>query len=223
MSALSSILPDRFSLLSTTSNNPLIIQDESLEDKSSDIVFGATNSGNPTLVALANYLGATYGRARQTKVGDLIPLTTRPVIGTQNTALPASILQAGLGAFGITFPLQDRHVLVPSEISEITTATEAFNAIIKTNADSKGLAFVDANALLNQVANGGISQNNYTVTSTYVTGGGFSLDGVHPSPRGYALIANEFLKAINTTYGSNFKGVNIGNYRILYPQNPDNF
>jgi lysophospholipase L1-like esterase len=47
--------------------------------------------------------------------------------------------------------------------------------------------------VLNQVANGGVAGNNYNVTSTYVTGGGFSLDGVHPSPRGYGLIANKFI------------------------------
>jgi lysophospholipase L1-like esterase len=82
---------------------------------------------------------------------------------------------------------------------------------------------VNANALQSQIAAGGISANNFTVTSTYVTGGGFSLDGVHPSPRGYALIANKFFEAINATYGSNFRGVNIGLYRILYPMDPANF
>jgi hypothetical protein len=39
--------------------------------------------------------------------------------------------------------------------------------------------------LTNQVANGGVNTGTFTVTSTFVTGGGFSLDGVHPSPRGY--------------------------------------
>lgn len=217
MSALSSILPDRFSLLSTTTNNPLIIQDESLDDKSATIVFAATNSGNPTLVALANYLGATYGKARQSKTGDLIPLTTRAVIGTQNTALPLPILQQGLGAYGITYPLEDKHVLVPSEIAELKTATDSYNAIIKSLAESKDLAFVDANKLLTAVATTGLTSNGFTLRSTYVTGGAFSLDGVHPSPRGYALIANEFIKAINEKYKSNLKGVDLGNYRILFP------
>ena len=55
------------------------------------------------------------------------------------------------------------------------------------------------------------------MTSNYVTGGGFSLDGVHPSPRGYALIANEFMKAINLKYGSNLKAYDLGNFRILFP------
>jgi lysophospholipase L1-like esterase len=64
----------------------------------------------------------------------------------------------------------------------------------------------------------GITANGFTLKSTYVTGGAFSLDGVHPSPRGYALIANEFIKAINAKYGSNLKGVDLGNYRILFPK-----
>jgi hypothetical protein len=33
----------------------------------------------------------------------------------------------------------------------------------------------------------------------------FSLDGVHLTSRGYALAANEFLKAIDETYGTNFE------------------
>ena len=89
--------------------------------------------------------------------------------------------------------------------------------IIDTLVDAKGLAFVDANAILAQVAAGGISGNGFTVTSAFVTGGGFSLDGVHPSPRGYALIANKFVEAINAKYGSNLKGVSLGDYRILFP------
>ena len=79
------------------------------------------------------------------------------------------------------------------------------------------MAFVDANAVLNQVATVGISNGGFTVNSTYVTGGAFSLDGVHPSPRGYSLIANEFLKAINLRYGSNFKEYNFSDFRIMFP------
>ena len=215
MSVLNAIVPDRFSLLSTTSNNPLIIIDESLDSKAPEIIAFANNI--PALAPLAGYLGATYGKARQTKTGDLIPLTTRTVIGTQNTSLPTPILQQGLGAYGITYPLQDKHVLVPSEIAELKVATDAFNTTIKATADAKGLAFVDANKLMAQVATTGVSSNGYTVKSTYVTGGAFSMDGVHPCPRGYAVIANAFMDAINKKYGSNLKPVDISKYRIQFP------
>jgi hypothetical protein len=119
---------------------------------------------------------------------------------------------------GTQFPLADKWVLSKGEVSELKAATDAYNAKIKAVATAKGLAFVDINALLTQVASSGFVGNGFTVTSAFITGGGFSTDGVHPSPRGYAMIANKFTQAINTTYGSNLKGVNLGNYRILFPK-----
>jgi hydrogenase/urease accessory protein HupE len=147
---------------------------------------------------------------------DLIVLPARTFIGTTVGGNPAQVN-------GVSVPLADSWVLSKDEIQEVRVATDAYNSAIQSIAQTKGLAFVNANALQTQIATGGIAANNVNVTSAYVTGGGFSLDGVHPSPRGYALIANKFLEAINETYGSNFKGVNIGLYRILYPMDPANF
>jgi lysophospholipase L1-like esterase len=114
--------------------------------------------------------------------------------------------------------MEDKSTLTASEVALVKTATDAYNVKIKAVAAAKGLAFVDANALLGQVSSGGITANGFTVTGAFITGGGFSTDGVHPSPRGYALIANSFITAINTTYGSNLKGVDLGNYRVLFPK-----
>ena len=75
-------------------------------------------------------------------------------------------------------------MLIPSEQAEIKTAIDTFNATIKAAATQAGLAFVDANALLNQLANGGIMSNNFNLNSSLVFGGAFSLDGVHPTARG---------------------------------------
>ncbi len=182
------------------------------------ISFSASNTNR--VVMVDSYLTnlAAYGipSYRQATSEDLVVLPARSFIGTAVGGNPAQIN-------GVSVPLADNWILSKDEILEVKTATDAYNATIQSIASSKGLAFVDANALMTQVANGGITANNFTVTSNYVTGGGFSLDGVHPSPRGYALISNEFIKAINATYGSNFKGVSLGSYRILYPENPDNF
>jgi hypothetical protein len=67
------------------------------------------------------------------------------------------------------------------------------------------------------VSSTGITVNGYTMKEDYVSGGAFSLDGFHPSPRGYALIANKFIEAINAKYESTVKTVNVGTYRILFP------
>jgi hypothetical protein len=119
---------------------------------------------------------------------------------------------------GTQFPLADKWVLSKGEVLELKTATDAYNVKIKAVATAKGLAFVDANAVLSQIATTGFSANGFTVSAAFITGGGFSTDGVHPSPRGYAVIANKFIEAINLKYGSNMKGVDLGNYGILFPR-----
>lgn len=182
------------------------------------ISFSASNTNAVVIVDsyLTNLTGFGIPSLRQATNEDLIVLPARTFIGTTVGGNPAQIN-------GVSVPLADSWVLSKEEVQEVRVATDAYNAAIESIADAKGLAFVNANVLQTQIATGGIAANNVTVTSAYVTGGGFSLDGVHPSPRGYALIANKFLEAINETYGSNFRGVNIGLYRILYPLDPANF
>lgn len=200
---------DRINLMSTTTANPLLIRDESLTNLSAQLTAAFT----PTLgAATAAFYGQIFGQARQATKDDLVVLTTQSVIGTAPTGIPAP-----LNKFGITYPLQDKDVLTKDEILEVKTATDAYNATIKSVADAKGLAFVELKGVTDKLASGGIVYNGYNTTSTFVTGGMFSLDGVHPSPRGYAIIANLFTEAINVKYGSNFKSVNVGLYRILYP------
>ena len=41
------------------------------------------------------------------------------------------------------------------------------------------------------------------MTGDLVFGGFFSLDGIHPTARGNALLANKVMEAIDATYGSN--------------------
>ena len=64
----------------------------------------------------------------------------------------------------------------------------------------------------------GIRWNNVKYTAEFVTGGTFSLDGVHLTGRGAGLIANEFIKAINAKYGSNLPLTDINKYSgVAFP------
>lgn len=227
---------ERVITFSTTEANAVVIRDESLTDFSAQIT-GALNAnpGFPIFVQqfglpaeaaplVAGLLGTTYGQARQATAEDLFVLPSSSVIGQPNMEAAGALIAQGLpatlaGQFsveGVSLPLADKWVLTPEEQTEIANATDAFNAIISAAASQAGLAFVDANALLNQLANGGITSGQYTLTASLVTGGAFSLDGIHPTARGYALIANEFMKAIDATFGSNFEDsgnlVNVGEY-----------
>jgi len=210
--------PARFQTLTASSSNPLLIADEMLAYDATAL-FTAAFQGAPFNypAQTAGFLGALYGKARHasnaTATRDYILLTAGGTIGTTKPGYPATN-----STVGVTFPMEDKATLTYSEVALVKTATDAYNAKIKAVATAKGLAFVDTNALMTQIANGGISANGFTVTGAFITGGGFSTDGVHPSPRGYALIANKFIEAINTTYGSNLKGVSLADYRILFPK-----
>ncbi len=171
--------------------NPVVLLDEDLTD---------LTGINPALVNL-----------RQSTPEDLLVLTSRTFIGTlANPNDPTSVS-------GLAVPLEDRWVLTPEEQTSISTALAAYNQTIEALATQFDLAFVDANALLSELnANGLPLADGSLVTSTFATGGGFSLDGVHPAPRGYAILANAFVEAINTKYGSNLPGVNPLDFTGLY-------
>ncbi|MGK0494289.1 MAG: hypothetical protein ACJAU2_000668 [Maribacter sp.] len=233
-------VPERSIEFSTTAASEVVIRDETLPDLSAQIagVLAASPTfpafvasfGLPAQAAplVAGLLGATYGQTREATAADLFVLPASAVIGTVNTTIVGDLMAQGLplalaGQFaveGITLPLEDKWVLLPSEQEEIAMATAAFNSIISATANAAGLAFVDTNALLIQMANGGVTVGQYTLASNLVTGSAFSLDGVHPTSRGYALLANAFMKAIDATYGSNFEAsgnfVNVGNYPTNY-------
>lgn len=233
-------VPERSIEFSASVASEVVIKDENLIDISAQITgvlnasptfpafvqsFGLPAQAAPLVAAL---LGSTYGQAREATEDDLLVLPSASIIGTPNMTVAGQLVAAGLspelaGQFsveGITLPLADKWVLLPSEQAEIADATASFNAIIEATASQAGLALVDANTLLDQLANGGITSGDFTLTASLVTGSAFSLDGIHPTARGYALIANEFMKAIDATYGSNFEAsgnlLNVGNYPTNY-------
>lgn len=195
-------------------NNPLLLKDESLTDLSAQITTALVMNKVPA--QQAGLIGMVFGQARHATSADLIPLTTRAAIG----ATPSSPMAiAPFDKYGVTFPLEDKHVLTSTETAEVLKATDEFNAIIKAAASAKGLAFVDANAKMAELGrNSGIYYDGVKYTTTFVTGGTFSLDGVHLTGRGYALMANEFIKAINKTYKSSLPQVNVNNYSgVTFP------
>lgn len=153
------------------------------------------------------------GQLRQANAEDLLLLPSSSVIGTlADPSNPMSIM-------GVAIPLPDGLVLTKKEQERVHTAMMSYNGTIQALAGQHELAFLDANALLTQLADGGLPYDAGMLTSNYVTGGAFSLDGVHPTARGYAFIANEMVRVINATYGANLPVVNIGEYPTIMPHN----
>jgi len=160
--------------------NAVVIIDESLTD---------LEALNPAFAGLKQY--------RQATAEDLIVLRASSFIGTTVGGNPRLIN-------GVTVPLADKWVLTPQEQMNIKTATDAYNATIMAVATSKGLAVVDFKALLEQASTTGIQFDEFNMNTSLVFGGMVSLDGIHLTARGYAMMANKILEAIDTTYGSNF-------------------
>ncbi len=154
-------------------------------------------------------IAGLLGQLRQANETDLVVLTASSVLGSlADPGNPQSVI-------GVAVPLEDQFVLTAVEQGRVSVATRAYNTTIITLATANGLAFVDARSALAQVANGGIAYDGGLLTNTFATGGAFSLDGVHPTPRGYAYTANLIIDKINSVYNATIPNVNIGDYGTI--------
>lgn len=181
------------------------------------------SSGNQLFTLTASPYLPLFGRPNNGKAW-------RDVYNQARPSLPAvvtlSIFLALQGvdttqAFGASSgnPIPSTLVLDDTEQATIRTTTTAFNTAITAKANEKGLAIFDANAFFSRVASSGFVTNGVNNTAGFIAGNLFSLDGVHPTPRGYAIIANEMIRVINSTYGANVPQVNPNDYRgVRFPQ-----
>lgn len=162
------------------------------------------------LTDLTGFNGALINM-RQATADDLLVLPSSAKIGTEAVPGDPSTVH-GLGV-----PLSDGDVLIPSEILAINTARMAFNTTINAAADANAnLILVDAATVMAELNDTGISYGTGFVESTYATGGAFSLDGVHPTARGYAVISNIIIDAINAGFGATIPKVDPGESTTVF-------
>ena len=193
--------------LTDGTNNAILINDADLASLSTQITTYANASGNPLLVSNSAALGAIYGNARLATNADLIVLTAGGLLTPPNNVNPN--LPAPFNLNGITAPLANKYVLTAAEKAKVASATAAYNTSIVAIAATKNLAVADMNAIMNKLVAGLQVEGNSIYTANYFSGTStegqvlFSLDGVHPNARGYAVIANEIIKVINSKFKSN--------------------
>jgi len=173
----------------TAGQNAVVILDENLTD------ITAINAG------LLNI--------RQATDDDLLVLPASAFLGTPNAANNALIN-------GVSAPLADKWVLTPEEQKLLSDATNAYNQTIKgLTDDNPNIVLLNANKLLKQLANGGLISEGTKVTSTFGTGGAFSLDGIHLTPRGNAVITNELIKVINKSFNATLQPVDPNRFKTI--------
>ena len=169
--------------------NALVIEDEYLTDLSA--------LGLPSI--------------RQATADDLVVLPAMSVIGVAPDPNNPQMV------YGVTIPLEDKWILSKDEIVTVRTATAGFNQVIQAVAASKNLPVADMAALMEEMKNGLVEEDGSFYTANYFDGTNldnlvFGLDGVHPTPRGYAIIANKFIDVIEEAYGAKLPKVVPANY-----------
>ncbi|MEX2231814.1 MAG: hypothetical protein WD824_06625 [Cyclobacteriaceae bacterium] len=157
-----------------------------------------------------------YAIARQTKSTDIIPLSAGGILGVE--------IAAGQ-VLGVSVPVADQYVLIPSESELINSRLTAFNAAIKALADANPdrLAFADVNQGMKSLvtATVGVADGVTFTPNINPPTGIYSEEGLHPNSRGYAFIANIFIDAINAKFGATIPKAKLGNYGATpLPINP---
>ncbi|MBP7166126.1 MAG: SGNH/GDSL hydrolase family protein [Bacteroidia bacterium] len=187
---------------STIPYNGLVLtqaQADSLNLVSPGIVFEAGANG------FVAYTGATGGPIKQLGEGELILSSV-------------SLDDIRCNKLGTTLnPIPSEYILDSTEVQNIRQSLLSYNAKLRNVANAYNLAYCDMNGFFKTLSKG-IVYNGASYSNAFITGGAFSLDGIHPNGRGYALIANEFVRVINARFNSNLPFVDVNaSTGIIFP------
>jgi lysophospholipase L1-like esterase len=177
------------------------------------ILTDEPNVTHITLLGLAAY---------QQGIG--VPDSTTFVNTLIGAGIPEVLAVGAVEQFSQSVPLTgialaDSFTISSGEEAQIATAVANFNGVIAAAAGT-AIPVVDINATLNTLNATGLEglSGKYVLKAPQNTA--FSLDGVHPSNAGYALIANEFIKTINQSFGLTIPLLNVADYMGQYVTKP---
>ncbi len=169
---------------------------------------------------------------RLTNATDLIPFPAATILGTlADPGNPASV-------YGVGVALGDQYVLTFTEQVAVITASATYSGVIAAIAGATpGVEMFDVQPLFADVAGldatqaaqlgltaaaqaaadgvQGLDFEGVTLAPDFSPSGIFSTDGVHPNPRGNAVLANEMIDFINERFNSDIPRVNSTTYRTV--------
>lgn len=146
--------------------------------------------------------------------GDFVLLTAAATIATTGTGIPVGGLNyLNMGVPGNGQGLPENVILRAAEAAQTSTEVAEMNAAIAAEVAVRPyVALVDFHATLNDLAANGLRLGANVYTTDFVTGGLFSLDGVHPSDLGQAVICNALIAAVNSRFGSGVPALNLNEW-----------
>jgi hypothetical protein len=107
-------------------------------------------------------------------------------------------------------------VLTAADALKVRSAVSCYNLIIAAESYLHGALMVDIKSLVDDLYQNGYSVNGETLNLDFL-GGITSLDGVHPTNTGYAIIANRFINTINSAWGTRIADVSVSNIESSDP------
>ncbi len=105
-------------------------------------------------------------------------------------------------------PLPDDVVLDAAEAGISRQSVIDVNRIISREAYRRNIPLVNINFLFKLLQIFGVPFEGKQLNTKFL-GGLFSLDGVHPTNTGYAIVANHFIRTLNFRYRTRIKRINI--------------
>ena len=134
--------------------------------------------------------------------GDKLLMPARLAMKRDGDGIPAGVLN------GSGDPIPEDMVLDADEISMVENAIGNYNTIIDSVCSQRKIPVVDMYSFFKQLQSG-IEVAGQTFTDSYLSGGFYSLDGIHPTDLGNALIANQWLEMVNSKFRVSIPGVDI--------------
>jgi hypothetical protein len=142
--------------------------------------------------------------------GDFVLLTASDSIAVGAGIPVGGINYLNPAAPGNGRPLDERFILRADEVAKTRTEVAEMNADLAVEVAARPyVALVDFNALLNTIAAEGLQIGSNLYTTSYITGGLFSLDGVHPNDLAHAVICNALIDAVNARFGAAVPRLNV--------------
>src|SRR5262249_16164025 len=106
-------------------------------------------------------------------------------------------------------PLPANLILDASEVALIQDAVAGVNRVHGKDAKDHGARGGGGAHAPEKSQQGGLVVGHYRLTTEFL-GGLFSLDGIHPTNTGYAILANEFIETLNIRFNTRIAKVDEG-------------
>ncbi|WP_341899999.1 hypothetical protein [Fluviicola taffensis] len=173
-----------------------------------------------SLNAIYNPIGISFQEGPN---GFMIQDPTAGTFGVRNMVAGELVLlstpldSVKCNSMGSVFPFRNEFVLTLDELSLIRAQIADYNNAITAIASTYNLAIAKPNEVVKNLQSG-IVYNGITLSAKFVSGGAYSLDGIHFNPRGNAIISNEFIRALNDKYNASIPAINAVNYpSVTFP------